>query len=155
MFNILSLSEYSTASCNYSFQFKRYLFPIKNVHTVNQNTPIIALQQYSLSLPGNTLEVWIKNMRTRYAKLIQTKSGQGARELTARDQWIVETFGFLRPHIVRCPTRTSKVSLFMFPLCFFIINIAVIISSYTLVLVIVKSVPLMPISIKIIKINSK
>ena len=53
-------------------------------------------------------------MRTRYAKLVQTRSGQGTKELSQRDQWIVDTFSFLRPHIVRCPTRTSKVSLFMF-----------------------------------------
>ncbi|KAK3875462.1 hypothetical protein Pcinc_019674 [Petrolisthes cinctipes] len=62
----------------------------------------------SLNVEISTMQTWITNMRTRYAKLVQTKSGQGTRELTERDTWIKESFNFLRPHIVRCTTRTSK-----------------------------------------------
>lgn len=58
----------------------------------------------------NTLQTWMTNMRTRYAKLIHTKSGQGVKVFTDRDKWIMEAFAFLRCHIVRCQTRTSKVS---------------------------------------------
>ena len=56
----------------------------------------------------DALENWMVNMRTRYAKLIDDKSGMAAREMTERDQWIHQSFEFLRPHIVRLPTRTSK-----------------------------------------------
>ena len=63
----------------------------------------------------DTLEHWIVNMRTRYAKLIDEKSGMATREMTERDQWIQSAFAFLRPHIVRCPTRTSKVNKKKFP----------------------------------------
>ena len=78
---------------------------------------------FDLPFLGTTLEAWIKNMRTRFAKLIQTRSGQGARDLTQRDAWIKETFSFLRPHIVRVATRTSKVSIkaiHIFSYCIFI-----------------------------------
>ena len=56
------------------------------------------------------LEHWIVNVRTRYAKLIDEKTGIPTQDMTERDQWIHDTFTFLRPHIVRCPTRTSKVN---------------------------------------------
>ena len=56
------------------------------------------------------LEHWIVNMRTRYAKLIDEKTGMATREMTERDKWIHEAFTFLRAHIVRCATRTSKVN---------------------------------------------
>ena len=62
--------------------------------------------------PVEVLENWIINMRTRYAKLIDEKSGMAVKDMTQRDQWIHATFTFLRPHIVRCPTRTSKVNIF-------------------------------------------
>ena len=56
------------------------------------------------------LEKWVVGMRTRFAKLIYGKrSGMASKQLTERDAWICSEFAFLRPHIVRCPTRTSKV----------------------------------------------
>ena len=57
------------------------------------------------------LRLWVSNMRTRYAKLVDMKSGMANKKLTQRDRWIKDTFLFLRPHIVRCPTRTSKVKI--------------------------------------------
>lgn len=56
----------------------------------------------------SVLQKWLENMRTRYSKLISTKSGQEAKQITERDKWIKQTFSFLRPHIVRCPTRARK-----------------------------------------------
>lgn len=61
----------------------------------------------------SVLQKWLENMRTRYSKLISTKSGQEAKQLTERDKWIKQTFS-LRSHIVRCPTRASKVSTISF-----------------------------------------
>lgn len=50
-------------------------------------------------------------MRTRFARITSTRSGQGSvlDELTERDRWIFNSFQFLRPHIVRVPSRQSKV----------------------------------------------
>ena len=56
------------------------------------------------------LDHWIINMRTRYTKMIDEKSGMATREMTERDQWIHSAFGFLCPHIVRYASRSSKVN---------------------------------------------
>lgn len=50
-------------------------------------------------------------MRTRFGRLCATRSGQEAvlDDMTERDRWIYTSFQFLRPHIVRCPSRQSKV----------------------------------------------
>lgn len=40
-------------------------------------------------------------MRTRLGKISGKKSGDGAKELTDRDQWIVDKFSFLQSHISR------------------------------------------------------
>ena len=42
---------------------------------------------------------WFKRMRTRYGKLTSKKSGDGAREYTDRDSWILRSFSFLDDHI--------------------------------------------------------
>jgi hypothetical protein len=52
---------------------------------------------------------WWESMRTMYGKLSKTQSGQAAPNLTERQKWIVDTFVFMRPHIVRVPSRSSKV----------------------------------------------
>ena len=46
------------------------------------------------------------SIRTRYGKLSAGgKSGQGAPQFTDREKWILNTFSFLRPHIV-CQRKT-------------------------------------------------
>ena len=39
--------------------------------------------------------------RTRYGKLMQSKSGQAPKEMTERQKWIQDNFDFLKTHI-RC-----------------------------------------------------
>jgi hypothetical protein len=48
-------------------------------------------------------------MRTQVGRLTRehNKSGSGRKELTDRDKWIVEKFGFLGPHIARIKTRSA------------------------------------------------
>ena len=47
------------------------------------------------------LHIWFKSMRTRFGKLVKmNKSGDGAKEHTERDKWILKAFNFLRTHIV-------------------------------------------------------
>ncbi|XP_037795647.1 uncharacterized protein LOC119590986 [Penaeus monodon] len=63
-----------------------------------------------LSLHVNQLKTWYDGMRTRFARISSTRSGQVPvlDELTERDRWIYNSFQFLRPHIVRVPSRQSK-----------------------------------------------
>ena len=51
------------------------------------------------------LEHWLFNIKKRYAEIKDAKL-----PMNTRDQWIQESFHFLRPHIFRCPSRASKVN---------------------------------------------
>ena len=56
---------------------------------------------------------WFDTRRTRYGKLTQTKSGQGAEKSTERQTWLKDSFSFLRSHIRR--KGVSKSSAFKHP----------------------------------------
>ena len=53
------------------------------------------------NLPVKTVKKWFDTQRTRYGKLTQTKSGQGAEKSTERQTWLKDSFSFLRGHIRR------------------------------------------------------
>ena len=56
----------------------------------------------------NQLKMFFDSMRTRYGRLTNSgKSGQGSKELTERDQFVLDNFGFLKDHIRRCPPRSN------------------------------------------------
>ncbi len=61
------------------------------------------------------LQTWVESMRSRYGRLTQTKSEQGAKENTERAAWILEKFNFLKDHIA-CQTSRHGVSV---STCFF------------------------------------
>ena len=44
-------------------------------------------------------------MRTQFGRLIQKKSGDGARQWTDREKWVLTNFDFLKTHIVRVSTK--------------------------------------------------
>ena len=74
-------------------------------------------QSLTPALTMEELKKWWDSIRTRFGKLSAGgKSGQGAIQLTDREKWILNTFSFLRPHIVRqrktrtCGLQTSVVS---------------------------------------------
>ena len=46
-------------------------------------------------------KTWFESQRTHYSKLMQWKSGQAPIEMTERQNWIQDKFGFLRSHIRR------------------------------------------------------
>ncbi|KAH3890191.1 hypothetical protein DPMN_014263 [Dreissena polymorpha] len=63
--------------------------------------------------PGDLSAIWYRNMRTQYSKLIKVpnKSGSGAVQRTAGQQWLLDSFEFLRPYPVQLrDQRGSKVS---------------------------------------------
>ncbi len=47
------------------------------------------------------LQTWVDSMNSRYGRLNQTKSGEGAMDNTERAVWILEKFSFLKDHIAR------------------------------------------------------
>ena len=51
------------------------------------------------------LKIWFKGMRIWYGKLIAKKSGDGTKEHTVRDRWILSTFTFLEDHVFHVPSR--------------------------------------------------
>ena len=59
------------------------------------------------------MKKWFDTQRTRYGKLTQTKSGQGAEKSTERQTWLKDSFSFLRGHIRR--KGVSKSSAFKSP----------------------------------------
>ena len=65
------------------------------------------------NLPFKTVKKWFDTQCTRYSKLTQTKSGQGAEKSTERQTWLKDSFSFLRGHIRR--KGVSKSSAFKSP----------------------------------------
>ena len=61
----------------------------------------------SIGLTKGQLDTWYKSMRTSFGKLTQKKSGQAAKSLTEREQWILIVFDFLKTHITRVPSRQA------------------------------------------------
>ncbi len=55
---------------------------------------------------SETLQIWYRSLRTRYGRLLKKKSGQGATELTERDEWVLAQFAFLKTHIYKVQRRT-------------------------------------------------
>uniref|UniRef100_UPI003590010E uncharacterized protein isoform X1 n=1 Tax=Myxine glutinosa TaxID=7769 RepID=UPI003590010E len=58
---------------------------------------------------GELLHVWYKSMRTRFGQLKKLKSGDGCKEFTSRDQWILGHFAFMSAHIYDCPNRGAGI----------------------------------------------
>ena len=57
------------------------------------------------NLNPEDVKKWVQSQRTMYGKLTLSRSGQGPAELTERQQWVANTFSFLKSHIIR---HTSK-----------------------------------------------
>ena len=53
------------------------------------------------------LMTWYDSMRTRVGKLTLKKSGDGTKELTDREKWVLAKFDFLITHISRIPSRQA------------------------------------------------
>ena len=58
---------------------------------------------YALVFAAIDLKIWFKGKRTSYGNLTSKKSGDGAREYTDRDSWILRSINFLDDHISKAP----------------------------------------------------
>lgn len=58
-------------------------------------------------LTKDELYTWYDSLRTRYGRLLLTKSGDGSKPLTDREQWILRNFEFVKGQITRQPSRQS------------------------------------------------
>ena len=77
-----------------------------------------------VGLTVDQLTTWYESNRTRYGKLIKTKSGQGQQRITQRGEWVLKSFDFLKSHIYRQPSRSAcSVSKFYFTLIPYITNV--------------------------------
>ena len=65
------------------------------------------------NLPVKTVKKWFDTQCSRYGKLTQTKSGQGAEKSTEQQTWLKDSYRFLRGHIRR--KGVSKVISFKSP----------------------------------------
>ena len=74
-------------------------------HCYFDNLPNVSVSPLPFS--AIDLKIWFKGMRTRYGKLTCKKFGDGAKEHTDRDTWILRSFSFLDDHISRVPSRQS------------------------------------------------
>lgn len=53
------------------------------------------------------LKTWYRSIRTRYTRLVHTKSGEAAAELTERDRWILRSFAWVKPHVAEVKKKTT------------------------------------------------
>ncbi|KAH3771301.1 hypothetical protein DPMN_172615 [Dreissena polymorpha] len=60
-----------------------------------------------LGKAADIIKTWYSSIRTRYGRLIKTRSCAPDEELTERDSWILREFGFLQPHIIEVNKRTA------------------------------------------------
>jgi hypothetical protein len=63
------------------------------------------LKAEEMGVDVTSLMSWYENMRTRYVKLVKTKSGDGIKDRTEREDWLIKTFAFLHHHIMHRPGR--------------------------------------------------
>lgn len=83
--------------------FYFFIFRVKLHHT---NSLFIVFLVFNV---GDQCKKLYENMRTRLGKILnkEKKSGSGQTNRTTRDDEIVNTWGFLKQHIVRGKTTAS------------------------------------------------
>jgi hypothetical protein len=62
-----------------------------------------------LQMDVERLKRFWKTMRTRFLKLLKTKSGDGGKVLTHREKWVLQVMKFYTRHVVRKPGRATVI----------------------------------------------
>lgn len=81
------------------------MFGLFGLHSLGNITLHLTCMIVSFILSDLSINTWYKSLRTRYGKLKMKKSGDGAAELTDRENWLLQKFTFLDGHIHRVKTR--------------------------------------------------
>jgi hypothetical protein len=63
---------------------------------------------------ADNLKVWFRSVRDTHTRLDKKKSGDGAPELTEREEWIISKFGFLKTVTRHHPEPLVSVSVQLF-----------------------------------------
>ncbi|XP_054630201.1 uncharacterized protein LOC129180119 [Dunckerocampus dactyliophorus] len=66
-------------------------------------------QATAMEKTGEYLQGWFKSLRDTHTRLDKKKSGDGAPELTEREQWVKANFGFLKPVVRHRPDPVNSV----------------------------------------------
>ncbi|XP_032890954.1 uncharacterized protein LOC116981886 isoform X1 [Amblyraja radiata] len=95
------------------YQSNPELYDKNHQHFRNKDRKNSLLSTKAKEFPDCTYErlnLFFKSQRTRYSHLTQgqNKSGSGAKYLTHREQWIVDKWSFIKPHIVRVESRQNN-----------------------------------------------
>jgi len=61
----------------------------------------------SLGKDVGMLKTWYKAIRSRFTRLVHTESGDGVRELTEMDRWILQNLAWLRNNVIDVRRKTS------------------------------------------------
>ena len=61
-----------------------------------------------MGLDVKQLHTWYESVRSKIGKLTDRKSGSATKELSDRDKYLLDKFGFLKDHIVRQPSRVGS-----------------------------------------------
>lgn len=71
-------------------------------------------QAQRMDKTSELLRGWFKSLRDNHTRLDKKKSGDGAPELTEREEWIMAKFGFLKTVIRHRPEPCNSVSIQIF-----------------------------------------
>ncbi len=59
----------------------------------------------AMRVDDHKLQTRMDSLKSRYGRLTQTKSGQGVKEHTEREVWLLDKFSFLKSHIAHQTSR--------------------------------------------------
>ena len=88
------------------------LYDAECIDKVTESIAVLNMFIIVFAVTFEGLKVWWKSVHTRFGKFTGHHSGDGARELTDRDKYILEKLQFLEMHIACMPSRqTCSVSI--------------------------------------------
>ena len=96
MTNIYLTDSDEEAIVNFSNNHKSFMTRLMNILRTNQGRNSFT---NSRKLPVQVCKTCCNSQRTRYSKLMQSKSGQTQKEMMERQNWIQDKFNFFKTHI--------------------------------------------------------
>ena len=78
------------------------------VKDTNMKKRVWETQAKKMGLDVKQLHTWYESVRSKIGKLTDRKLGSATKELSDRDKYLLDKFGFLKDHIVRQPSRVGS-----------------------------------------------